>query len=84
MFEQIVIHKEVLERFLERISNASIDRAEVVAHATVSAFVHHWPSRSESALQTLLEQTHIIKETERSRWMTQRRLAVAKLAKQLT
>ncbi|MCM2276710.1 MAG: hypothetical protein NDJ89_01380 [Oligoflexia bacterium] len=59
----------------------SIDREAVVAHATLSALIHHWPSKSSPQIEDLLAQTIRIKEVERSRWMTQRRIAIAKLVR---
>ncbi|MDR3608288.1 MAG: hypothetical protein P4M08_13035 [Oligoflexia bacterium] len=61
----------------------AIDRPQVVAHATLSGFAHHWPSRVDAALLALLEATSVIKEVESSRWIVQRRIAVAKLARAL-
>lgn len=59
----------------------AVDRKEVVAHATLSALAHHWPSRTPPEIAPLLACTSEIKIIERSRWMTQRRIAIAKLAK---
>ncbi|MEK6706437.1 MAG: hypothetical protein AABZ06_11685 [Bdellovibrionota bacterium] len=65
----------ILEAF-----NTTVDRAEVVAHATLSAFIHHWPSQSTAEMLNLLEDTAKIRIAEPSRWMTQRKIAIAKLA----
>lgn len=58
-----------------------VDRDQVVAHATLSALAHHWPSKADEALIRLLAATSKIKQTEHSRWSTQRRIAIAKLAR---
>jgi hypothetical protein len=55
------------------------DRDEVVAHATLSAFAHHWPSKCGAEILQLLADTDRIKREEPSRWKTQRRIAIAKL-----
>jgi hypothetical protein len=60
---------------------APIDRPEVVAHALLSALTHHWPTFSDDGTRELLNRTLEIKEIEHSRWITQRRIAIAKLAR---
>lgn len=70
---------EQLEKFV--VSPQPVDRADIVAHATLSAFMHHWPTQGRDEWIQLLQQTHTIRETEKSRWLTQRRIALAKLAK---
>lgn len=59
----------------------SIDRPQVVAHATMSAFCQHWPSAATEEMLFLLEQTSEIKALENSRWRVQRRIALAKLSR---
>ena len=84
MGSQIEFSIKILSDYLSRKSNgieASVDRDEVVAHATLSAWVHHWPSEASSDVLRLLLETSRIREAEQSRWMTQRRLALAKLSK---
>lgn len=61
--------------------SVSVDRPEVVAHATLSALVHHWPSRASPGMVALLEATAMIKTIEHSRWAVQRRIAIAKLVR---
>lgn len=58
-----------------------VDRAEICAHALLSAWVHHWPEQITPPLNNLLAATLDIKARERSRWMTQRRIAITKLCK---
>ena len=84
MEPQIEISLTILTRFLIDRQNGLkplVDRKEVVAHATLSALAHHWPSRATSQSLFILEATKEIKTAESSRWMTQRRIAIAKLQK---
>ena len=77
--------KQVLERFLADKSGGGrppIDREQVVAHALLSGWNDHWPSDVDARTRELLSSTEEIKAAERSRWMTQRRIAVAKLARE--
>jgi hypothetical protein len=76
---QILSSETTLRDFLAE--RAPIDRAQVVAHATLSAWVHHWPSRATLQQQALLQATVSIKDLEHSRWITQRRIAIGKLAR---
>lgn len=64
-------------------SIAAVDRKEVVAHATVSAFVAHWPTQAGDSLPVLLAATSDVPEQEKSRWMVQRRIAISRLSKNL-
>lgn len=76
----------ILEEFLARNSSekrAHVDRPEIVAHATLSAWVHHWPSRVKPGVAEVLAATPEIRALENSRWMTQRRIAIAKIARVL-
>src|SRR3989344_2832 len=54
------------------------ERDQVIAHATLSAWLHHWPSQVPtevaSRLAELLADTQDIRSIEASRWMTQRRI----------
>jgi hypothetical protein len=59
----------------------SVDRREICAHALLSALVHHWPEKSTPLLERLLAATSQIKVHEHSRWMTQRRIAIARLSR---
>lgn len=77
MQSQIDSSVEILQRYLKDPSQA-IDRKEVVAHATLSALSHHWPSKSTAQIHYLLEVTQKIKTLEHSRWAIQRRIAIAK------
>jgi transposase len=84
MGPQIALSREILEKFREDESQGLIpmvDRSQVVAHATLSALAHHWPSRTDAGIQRLLESTARIKALEHSRWAAQRRIAIAKLAR---
>ena len=74
-------HFEILQRYCA--ARSEIDREEVVAHATLSALVHHWPSHADETVRLLLEETWEIRSAEKSRWITQRRIAIARLAKAL-
>lgn len=83
MLEQIETSKRILSDFVEQTHRGlepAVDRKEVVAFAVLSALVHHWPSRGDAEMSRLLMDASRIKEVERSRWMVQRRIAVAKWA----
>ncbi len=71
----------MLEAFRE--AEGAPDRAQVVAHAVLSALVHHWPSRARPEWSELLARTARVKDSERSRWVVQRRLAIAHFARTL-
>jgi hypothetical protein len=60
---------------------ASVDRPEVVAHATLGAWISHWPGRSTSVERDLLAQTVAIRAAEPGRWIKQRRIALTKLSR---
>ena len=85
MRSQIESSEALLRSFLASIGKdgglPSIDRKEVVAHATLSALQNHWPSRSSRQIEELLANTVRVKNTEQSRWATQRRIAIAKLVR---
>ena len=82
MREQIETAVTILSRFLLLSSTDKvIDREQIVAHATLAAFTHHWPSLTTQSDRTLLIATGEIKAVEHSRWLTQRRIALAKLAR---
>ena len=73
---------QVLESFLAR-PLAQLDRAEVVAHATLSALSHHWPNQHcTTQIMDLLHRSAQVRAQEPSRWMTQRRIAISKAAAQ--
>jgi hypothetical protein len=79
-----LVHEAVatLEKFLR---NGSVpDRAEVVAHATLAGFVKHWPDHPlANAVREggLIEKTSRIRDQEPGRWLKQRRIALARLAR---
>ena len=80
---QTNLSRQVLTDFmiqLEKGDSILVDRCQVVAHATLSALMHHWSSRLMMGDRELLKSTQIIREREPNRWMTQRRIAIAKLA----
>jgi hypothetical protein len=81
MREKISESEATLRRFLSLGESAAFDRPEVVAHATLSAVLHHWPSRAPVGTDALLAATSVIRLREGSRWQTQRRLAIARLAR---
>ncbi len=84
MGSQIDASIEILRSFLAlklKGANPQVDRPEIVAHAVLSGLAHHWPEKVSDQERALLEQTLEIKLVERSRWMTQRRIAIAKLAR---
>lgn len=84
MQEQIETALHCLRRFQAQADlgqSPPVDRAEVVAHATLSAWAHHWPKQASPAVLELLATSVRIKNAERSRWMVQRRIAIAKLAR---
>lgn len=73
----------VLQAYLEKKRGGqqpSIDRPEVVAHAYLSALSQHWPSQVDARVEKLLEETQSIQSGEASRWMTQRRISLRKIA----
>jgi hypothetical protein len=84
MVPQIESSELLLRDFLVLIesgNHATVDRKEVVAHATLSALAHHWPTQVNAGILQLLESTATIKSVERSRWVVQRRIAIAKLVR---
>jgi hypothetical protein len=83
MGSHIEIAKRVLERFLaeSRDGTPTVEREQVQAHALLSGWRDHWPSQIDANTQELLASTQRIRLTEPGRWMTQRRIAIAKLAK---
>jgi hypothetical protein len=84
MYQEIQNAKNILmqfERSQRSESPAAVDRPEVVAHALLSALTHHWPTFSDDETKELLDRTLEIKEIEHSRWITQRRIAIAKLSR---
>lgn len=86
MGSQIHLCVEILRRFLAHRREglpAPVDRDLVVAHATLSALLHHWPSVAKADWRSLLDGTAAIRAQEGSRWLTQRRIAVARLAREL-
>jgi len=77
---EILAHaREVLNRFITR--KGEVDRPEVVAHATLSAWIHHWPASASVSDHLLIQATRQIRVAEESRWLKQRRIAIAKLAR---
>lgn len=86
MAPQIKLAKDTLEIFVAakiRGEAPIVDRPQIVAHATLSAFTQHWPDLADSDLLEVLSASIEIKETERSRWIVQRRIALVKLAREL-
>ncbi len=78
--EQASAAIRILEAFLAQ-SDASVDRPEVVAHATLSALAHHWFKQfATPQVIDLLQRSARIRAAEPSRWMTQRRIAISKAA----
>lgn len=59
-------------------------RELIVAYATVAAWVQHWPSRATRSLHQLVEEFVWVRETERDRYIKQRRVALARLAREDT
>lgn len=86
MLEELEKAKLILEKVSQAVNSGQapyIERQEVVSHALLSAWNHHWPTSRSDELDELLKSTNFIKTTEHSRWMTQRRIAVAKLAQKI-
>ncbi|MGZ3688607.1 MAG: hypothetical protein ACXWP5_09780 [Bdellovibrionota bacterium] len=86
MSGQIEESKEVLSRFLKSKKDGlkpGLDRPEIVAHATLSALSHHWPSKTSPEILELLAETCEIQKLEHTRWAIQRRIATAKIARSL-
>lgn len=78
--------EKILLEFAKRCQNeamVAIGREEIVAHATLSALQHHWPSLAGERIRALLVETKNIRSTENSRWMIQRRIAISKLQRVL-
>lgn len=76
--------EQILSQYLQKKTagnNLSVDRPEIVAHALLSGLCHHWPSRANDAQRELIQSTLDIRAAENSRWLTQRRIAIAKLAR---
>ena len=62
----------------------SWDRPELVAHAVLSGFAHHWPEHpllSECGIPELLQKTGWLRKAEPGRWIKQRRMGLTKLAR---
>ncbi|MGK5088936.1 hypothetical protein WDW86_15365 [Bdellovibrionota bacterium FG-2] len=82
---ELVFSIQILQEYLQqkmRGLNPAIDRPQVVAHATLSAWEHHWNPLCSPLEKRLLENTLDIKSAETSRWLTQRRIAIAKLVRE--
>ncbi len=77
----VITSIQVLMDFMR--SQTVVDRKEVVAHATLSAWVAHWPQEALALERDLLAKTQTIQTQEASRWLKQRRIALAKLSKKL-
>ena len=60
-----------------------VDREAVVAHASLHAWVSHWPSLKSEKMDELLKRNAIIYSREPGRWRKQRRMASYKLANYL-
>lgn len=81
----IVESMKILMAFEEKCATASsegtisVDRKEVVAHATIHAWVSHWPSLKSEKMDSLLKRNEIIYRREPSRWKKQRRIASHRL-----
>lgn len=69
------------EIILNSAQPSNVDREMIVAHATLSAFIHHWPSKAQPEISELLTKTKFIRDLENSRWHTQRRIAISKLSR---
>ena len=81
MHAEIELSKQILSEFQTGVQSAkNVDRPHIVAHALLSAYTEHWPSRADPATTKLLEQTQLIRKTELSRWIVQRRIALVRLA----
>jgi hypothetical protein len=84
MNEQIESSLRILKEFTASENQGfplEVDREQVVAHATLSALDHHWPSRSNPEIRKAISESARIKDIEHSRWAIQRRLMIAKFSK---
>jgi hypothetical protein len=78
--ESVIKARFVLEQF-SRTSSKSPDRDDVVAYATLEAWVSHFPDFAETSDRELLKKTESIFLIEKDRFYKQRRIALSKLAK---
>jgi hypothetical protein len=79
--------EEFVHSLLKSLAKAKpghVDREEVVAHSTLTGLAQHWPDHpllQELAILETLQTTQFIREAEPGRWIKQRRIGLAKLAK---
>ncbi|HAR41829.1 MAG TPA: hypothetical protein DCS07_04245 [Bdellovibrionales bacterium] len=74
---------EKANRVLSEAGEGGITREKLVAFSTISAFCHHYPSRSTELQRNLLNQFSWIREREMSRYLKQRRIALVHIQNQL-
>lgn len=63
-------------------SPGRIEREELVAYATLEAYCSHFPEQSSSEDRDLLAKWKQVPKQEYSRFLKQRRIALAKLARE--
>ncbi len=69
--------------FLAAKADRAVDRDTVVAHATLAAWVHHYPSRVMPEIVDYISRFSWIREAESSRWIRQRRVALVHILNEL-
>jgi hypothetical protein len=62
---------------------SAVSRELVMAYAVLCAWVQHWPSQATPAAQSLIQSCMWIRAAEPDRYIKQRRIALAQLAKEL-
>lgn len=80
MIEEVKLAVAILEAWRSG-DCSSVDRPQVVAHATLGAWISHWPGRATLDERDLLARTIAIRAAEPGRWIKQRRIALAKLSR---
>jgi hypothetical protein len=73
----------LLESFAADPRKALESRAAIVAYTYLHTLQHYWPSRSNAEIHELLARFAFVKETERSRFLKQRRILSRKIARSL-
>jgi len=66
-------------RTLNSTSVGELSREALVAFSSLSAFHHHFPSRCTDEISDLIEKFSYLREREPSRYLKQRRIALARI-----
>lgn len=74
---------EAIQCLAQKDSQDEIGREEIMAYSLLTALVEHWPAQQSPEIATLLHEWRKITELEHSRFIKQRRIALAMLAREL-